>query len=31
LDVDLWDHIARVLKAMQGVASEIALDGRLAG
>jgi predicted hydrolase (HD superfamily) len=30
LGVDLWDHIARVLSAMQGVASDIALDGRLA-
>jgi predicted hydrolase (HD superfamily) len=31
LGVDLWDHVARVLRAMQGVASDIALDGRLAG
>jgi putative nucleotidyltransferase with HDIG domain len=30
LGVDLQDHIARVLNAMQGVASDIALDGRLA-
>jgi putative nucleotidyltransferase with HDIG domain len=30
LGVDLWDHVARVLSAMQGVAGEIALDGRLA-
>jgi predicted hydrolase (HD superfamily) len=31
LGVDLWDHVARVLSAMQGVAGDIALDGRLAG
>ncbi|MGD8998572.1 MAG: HD domain-containing protein [Anaerolineae bacterium] len=31
LGVDLWDHVARVLGAMQDVAGDIALDGRLAG
>jgi putative nucleotidyltransferase with HDIG domain len=31
LGVELWDHVARVLTAMQDVAAEIALDGRLAG
>ena len=30
IGVELWDHVARVLGAMQGVAGEIALDGRLA-
>jgi predicted hydrolase (HD superfamily) len=30
LDVDLWEHVARVLAAMQGIAGAIALDGRLA-
>jgi predicted hydrolase (HD superfamily) len=31
LGIDLWDHVERVLTAMQSVASEISLDGRLAG
>ena len=30
LDVDLWDHVGVVLEAMQGVASDIGLDGQLA-
>ena len=30
LGVELWDHAAVVLGAMQGVAGEIGLDGRLA-
>ncbi|HEV8239497.1 MAG TPA: HDIG domain-containing protein [Thermoanaerobaculia bacterium] len=28
--LDLWDHVATVLAAMQGVAAELELDGRLA-
>lgn len=30
LGVDLWDHVGVVLGAMQGIAGDIALDGRLA-
>lgn len=30
LGVDLWEHVGLVLSAMQGIASDIALDGRLA-
>ncbi len=30
LDMELWDHVGLVLKAMQGIAADIALDGRLA-
>jgi putative nucleotidyltransferase with HDIG domain len=30
LGVDLWDHVGVVLGAMQDIASDIALDGRLA-
>jgi predicted hydrolase (HD superfamily) len=30
LGVDLWEHIAVVLEAMQGIAGEIGLDGQLA-
>ena len=30
LDVELWEHVGIVLEAMQGVASEIGLDGQLA-
>ena len=30
LGVDLWEHVAVVLEAMQGVAGEIGLDGQLA-
>ena len=30
LGVELDDHIATVIEAMQGVASELGLDGRLA-
>jgi len=30
IDVDLWDHVTVVLEAMQSIAPEIALDGRLA-
>lgn len=30
LGVDLWEHVGVVLNAMQGIASDIALDGRLA-
>ena len=30
LGIDLWEHIGVVLEAMQGIASEIGLDGRLA-
>jgi predicted hydrolase (HD superfamily) len=30
LGVDLWDHVGRVLSAMQAVAGEIGLDGRVA-
>ncbi len=30
LGVDLWEHVALVLKAMQEIAPELALDGRLA-
>ena len=30
LGVDVWDHVEVVLGAMQGVAGDIALDGRLA-
>ena len=29
-ELDLWDHAARVLEAMQGIAAELDLDGRLA-
>ena len=28
--LELWDHIENVLTAMQGVATELELDGRLA-
>jgi predicted hydrolase (HD superfamily) len=28
--LDLWDHAANVLAAMQGIAAELDLDGRLA-
>ena len=30
LGVELWEHVSTVLEAMQGVASEIGLDGQLA-
>jgi len=30
LGVDLWEHVGVVLEAMQGVAGDIGLDGRLA-
>lgn len=30
-NLDLWQHIANVLAAMQGVAEELELDGQLAG
>ena len=30
LGVDLWEHVSVVLKAMQGIAGEIGLDGQLA-
>jgi predicted hydrolase (HD superfamily) len=30
LDVELWEHVAIVLEAMQGIAEEIGLDGQLA-
>ena len=30
MDVELWDHVALVLQAMQSVSTEIGLDGRLA-
>jgi predicted hydrolase (HD superfamily) len=30
LGVDLWEHVGVVLEAMQGIASEIGLDGQLA-
>jgi putative nucleotidyltransferase with HDIG domain len=30
-ELDLWDHAAHVLEAMQGIAAELDLDGRLAG
>lgn len=30
-ELDLWDHVANVLSAMQGEASRLDLDGRLAG
>jgi predicted hydrolase (HD superfamily) len=31
MGVELWDHVAIVLEAMQSVAPDIGLDGRLAG
>jgi putative nucleotidyltransferase with HDIG domain len=31
LGVDIWEHVGVVLEAMQGVADELGLDGRLAG
>ena len=32
LGVDLWsEHVPLVLEAMQGIAAELGLDGRLAG
>ena len=30
LEIPLWDHVGNVLNAMQGSASELGLDGRLA-
>ncbi|MGQ9585034.1 MAG: HDIG domain-containing metalloprotein [Anaerolineae bacterium] len=30
LGVDLWDHVGTVLEAMQGIAADLELDGRLA-
>jgi putative nucleotidyltransferase with HDIG domain len=30
LGVDLWEHVGVVLEAMQGIAAELGLDGRLA-
>lgn len=30
LGVELWEHVGIVLEAMQGIASEIGLDGRMA-
>ena len=30
LGVDLWEHVAIVLEAMKGIASDLGLDGRLA-
>lgn len=30
LGVDLWEHVGIVLEAMQGIAAELGLDGRLA-
>lgn len=29
--LELWEHVGRILAAMQGVAAELDLDGRLAG
>ncbi len=29
--LDLWEHVGTVLTAMQGIAAELELDGRLAG
>jgi putative nucleotidyltransferase with HDIG domain len=29
--LDLWEHVGNVLAAMQGIAAELDLDGRLAG
>lgn len=31
LGVELWEHVGMVLEAMQGIAEELGLDGRLAG
>jgi putative nucleotidyltransferase with HDIG domain len=30
LGIELWDHVAIVLEAMQGIAADLELDGRLA-
>ena len=30
LGVELWEHVGLVLEAMQGIAEELGLDGRLA-
>ena len=30
LGVDLWEHVGLVLTALQGIAAELELDGRLA-
>ena len=30
LGVDLWEHVGVVLEAMQGIAADLGLDGRLA-
>jgi len=31
LGLDIWEHVGVVLEAMQGIAAELGLDGRLAG
>ena len=31
IEMDLWEHVDVVLEAMQGIAAELELDGRLAG